>query len=139
MRRGTDEIRDSLAVKNTIPNVSAVLMRKPNLAAIASELVNLRTRATGSSTCTCSSVGISRPSPEPLNYHRRHSGSMTIGHGGLNLMRETLLIQRHVLDRHPIAPDVERRREASLQATYGASASMRTVRRATRTTRPCGH
>lgn len=33
-------------------------------------------------------------------------------------MRETLLVQRHVLDRHPIPPEVERRREASLQATY---------------------
>ena len=56
--------------------------------------------------------------PEPLNYHRRHSTSVTIGHGGLNLMKETLLVQRHVLDRHPILPDVERKREAHLQATY---------------------
>ena len=42
VRRGVDEIRDSLAVKNTIPNVSAVLMRKPNLAEIENELLSLR-------------------------------------------------------------------------------------------------
>jgi hypothetical protein len=56
--------------------------------------------------------------PDPLNYHRRHAASVTIGHGGLNLMRETLLVQRHVLDRHSVPPDVERKREAHLQTTY---------------------
>ena len=56
--------------------------------------------------------------PEALNFHRRHSGSVTIGHGGLNLMRETLIVQQHVLRRHGISPDVETKRETSLQVTY---------------------
>ena len=118
VRRGVDEVRDSLSVKNTIPNVSAVLMRKPDLAAIESELLTLRNAGDWLVYVHLLERGDIAYSPEPLNYHRRHSGSMTIGHGGLNLMRETLLVQRHVLDRHPIAPEVEGKREACLQATY---------------------
>ena len=33
-------------------------------------------------------------------------------------MRETLLVQRHVLDRHPMPPDIDRKRDAHLQSTY---------------------
>ena len=118
VRRGTDEVRDSLAVKNTIPNVSAVLMRKPDLTAIESQLLTLRNAGDWLVYVHLLERGDIAYSPEPLNYHRRHSGSMTIGHGGLNLMRETLLVQRYVHGRHAIALDVERKREASLQATY---------------------
>ena len=118
VRRGADEIRDSLAVKNTIPNVSAVLMRKPDLAAIEAELLTLRNAGDWLVYVHLLESGDIAFVPEPLNYHRRHSGSVTIGHGGLNLMRETLLVQRRILDHHEVAADVERRREAHLQATY---------------------
>ena len=39
VRPGRDEIRDTLAVKNTIPNASAVLMLRPDLEAIRDRLV----------------------------------------------------------------------------------------------------
>jgi O-antigen biosynthesis protein len=56
--------------------------------------------------------------PEALNSHRRHASSVTIGRGGVNLMREILLVQQHVLERHAISADAEQCREASLQRTY---------------------
>jgi glycosyltransferase involved in cell wall biosynthesis/SAM-dependent methyltransferase len=118
VRRGVDEVRDSLAVKNTIPNVSAVLMRKPDLSEIASELITLRNAGDWRVYVYLLERGDLAFFPEPLNYHRRHGGSVTIGNGGLNLMRETLLLQRHILDRHALSPDVERKREAHLQSTY---------------------
>jgi glycosyltransferase involved in cell wall biosynthesis/SAM-dependent methyltransferase len=118
VRRGIDEIRDSLAVKNTIPNVSAVLMKKPDLAAIESELLTLRNAGDWLVYVHLLEKGDIAFVPEPLNYHRRHSGSVTIGHGGLNLMRETLLVQRRILARHQVSADVECRRDAHLQATY---------------------
>ena len=118
VRRGIDEIRDSLAVKNTIPNVSAVLMKKPDLAAIESELLTLRNAGDWLVYVHLLEKGDIAFVPEPLNYHRRHSGSVTIGHGGLNLMRETLLMQRRILGRHQVSAEVECRREAHLQATY---------------------
>ena len=118
VRRGIDEIRDSLAVKNTIPNVSAVLMKKPDLAAIESELLTLRNAGDWLVYVHLLEKGDIAFVPEPLNDHRRHSGSVTIGQGGLNLMRETLLMQRRILGRHQVSAEVECRREAHLQATY---------------------
>jgi glycosyltransferase involved in cell wall biosynthesis len=118
VRRGIDEVRDSLAVKNTIPNVSAVLMRKPDLSAIESQLVTLRNAGDWLVYVHLLERGDLAFFAEALNFHRRHGDSVTIGHGHVNLMRETLLVQRHVFDRHTVAPDVERKRDAHLQATY---------------------
>ena len=118
VRSGIDEIRDSLAVKNTIPNVSAVVMRRPNLGDIETELLELRNAGDWLVYVHLLEHGDVAFIPQSLNYHRRHSASVTIGHGGLNLMRETLLVQRRVLDRHEIPAEVECKRQAHLQATY---------------------
>jgi glycosyltransferase involved in cell wall biosynthesis/SAM-dependent methyltransferase len=118
VRRGTDEIRDSLAIKNTIPNVSAVLMRKPDLSEIETTLLNLRNAGDWLVYVHLLERGDVAFVPAALNSHRRHGGSVTIGHGGVNLMREILFVQRYVLARHAVAADVERKRDASLQATY---------------------
>ncbi|MEO7270606.1 MAG: glycoside hydrolase family 99-like domain-containing protein [Vicinamibacterales bacterium] len=118
VRRGTEEIRDSLAVKNTIPNVSAVLMRKPDLSEITAQLLSLKNAGDWLVYVHLLESGDVAFFPQPLNYHRRHGGSMTIGHGGLNLMREILIVQRWVVDRHPIPPAVERKRDAHLQSIY---------------------
>jgi glycosyltransferase involved in cell wall biosynthesis/SAM-dependent methyltransferase len=118
VRPGVEEIRDSLIIKNTIPNVSAVLMRKPNLAPIEAELLALRNAGDWLVYIHLLERGDLAFIPESLNYHRRHGRSVTIGRGGLNLMRETLLVQRRVLDRHSISPEIDRKRKAHLQSTY---------------------
>jgi O-antigen biosynthesis protein len=118
VRRGVDEIRDSLIVKNTIPNVSAVLMRKPDLSEIEPQLASLRNAGDWLLYVHLLERGDLAYFPDVANSHRRHAASVTIGKGGINLMREILLVQRHILARHPIAPDVERLREAHLQTTY---------------------
>ena len=93
-------------------------MRKPNLAPIESELLALRNAGDWLVYVHLLERGDLAFVPESLNYHRRHDGSLTIGRGGLNLMRETLLLQRRVLDRHSISPEIDRKREAYLQSTY---------------------
>jgi glycosyltransferase involved in cell wall biosynthesis/SAM-dependent methyltransferase len=118
VRGGRDEIRDSLVVKNTIPNVSAVLMRRPDLAAIESQLVTLRNAGDWLTYVHLLERGKIAFVPLSLNFHRRHGSSVTIGQGGLNLMREILQVQRYILDRHQIAPDVEHKRDRHLQDTY---------------------
>jgi O-antigen biosynthesis protein len=118
VRHGLDEIRDSLVVKNTIPNVSAVLMRKPDLTAIESQLVTMRNAGDWLVYVHLLGRGDVAFVPDALNYHRRHRRSLTIGQGGLNLLRETLAVQQYVLDRHRITPDTERKRQSSLQAAY---------------------
>ena len=72
VRRGTDEVRDSLAVKNTIPNASAVVMRKPDLTAIESVLLGLRNAGDWLVYVHALERGAIAFVPEPLNSHRRH-------------------------------------------------------------------
>ena len=118
IRRGVDEVRDSLAIKNTIPNVSAVLMRRPDLRAIETQLLSLRNAGDWFVYVHLLEAGDVAFIPEVLNYHRRHAGSVTIGQGGLNLMRETMVVQRYIEDRHELPPEVQGKRDAHLQSTY---------------------
>lgn len=118
VRRGVDEVADTLAIKNTIPNVSAVLMRKPDLTEIAADLVELRNAGDWLVYAHVLERGDVAFIPTALNYHRRHHGSLTLGKGGVNLMRETMLVQQFIKSRHTITSDVEARRTAYLQTTY---------------------
>ncbi len=118
MRRGVDEIRDTLIVKNTIPNVSAVVMRRPDLQPIAERLARLRNAGDWLVYLHVLEHGAIAFEPEALNRHRRHGGSVTIGKGGLNLMREILTVQAMALEHHPVTAVTEARREATLQTIY---------------------
>jgi glycosyltransferase involved in cell wall biosynthesis len=118
VRRGIDEIRDSLIIKNTIPNVSAVVMRRPDLSAIAGTLVGLRNAGDWMVYLHLLERGDIAFVPDALNLHRRHGRSVTIGKGGLNLMREILFVQRRALERHGVVATVEAKRQACLQTTY---------------------
>jgi glycosyltransferase involved in cell wall biosynthesis/SAM-dependent methyltransferase len=117
-RPGVDEIRDTLVIKNTIPNVSAVLMRRVDLSGIEQRLVGLKNAGDWLLYTHLLEGGNIAFVPEALNFHRRHASSVTIGKGGLNLMREILIVQQHLLEKYSIAPGVERQMELSLQRTY---------------------
>ena len=136
VRRGIDEIRDSLAVKNTIPNVSAVLMRKPDLSGIASQLVTLRNAGDWLVYVHLLERGDVAFFPQALNYHRRHDGSQTIGHGGLEPDAGNAL--RRALRAGP-APDLSasggEARGAPAGDSTSISASTTTGRPPTRITR----
>lgn len=118
VRDGVDEIRDTLVVKNTIPNVSAVVMRRVDLTPIADRLVQLRNAGDWLVYLHVLEGGHLAFVPTALNRHRRHGGSLTIGKGGLNLMRELIVVQRYALERHAITPTVNATREAWLQTVY---------------------
>jgi O-antigen biosynthesis protein len=118
VRQGIEEIRDTLVVKNTIPNVSGVLMRSVDVAAIQDKLLGLKNAGDWLLYVHLLSSGSVAFVSEALNAHRRHAGSVTIGRGGLNLMREILMVQQFVLERHGETADATTKREASLQATY---------------------
>jgi hypothetical protein len=118
VRRGVDEIRDTLVVKNTIPNVSAVVMRNTDVTAIQDKLLGLKNAGDWLLYVHMLGSGSLAFVSDALNAHRRHAGSVTIGRGGLNLMREILMVQQFVLERHGETADATAKREASLQATY---------------------
>ncbi len=118
VRPGPDEIRDTLAIKNTIPNVSAALMRRIDLASIEGPLVAMKNAGDWLLYAHLLERGQIGFVSEALNSHRRHPSSVTIGQGGLNLMRESLMVQRYVRERYRLTSDTERLMEASLQHNY---------------------
>jgi glycosyltransferase involved in cell wall biosynthesis len=118
VRPGLDEIRDTLAVKNTIPNVSAVLMRRLDLSGVEDKLATLRNAGDWLLYVYLLEHGSIAFVPDALNSHRRHPSSVTIGGNGLNLMRETLMVQQLVIERHRISADTDRKRENNLQRIY---------------------
>lgn len=88
VRPGMDEISDTLAIKNTIPNVSAVLMRRIDLSSVEHKLASLKNAGDWLLYVHLLEHGSIGFVPEALNSHRRHASSATIGGASLNLMRE---------------------------------------------------
>ena len=77
---GIAEISDALAIKNTIPNVSAVVFKRPNLNGF-STLNKISNYKVGGDWCFYVSIleqGKIGFIPEALNYHRRHLQGITI-------------------------------------------------------------
>lgn len=97
VREGEDEIREALAIKNTIPNASAVLMRRPDLSAIEPLLTRLRNAGDWMVYLHLAQQGRIAFSPLALNAHRRHGGSLTLDPARAGrLMWEIVAVQRHL-------------------------------------------
>ncbi|HJU25454.1 MAG TPA: glycoside hydrolase family 99-like domain-containing protein [Rhodanobacteraceae bacterium] len=109
--RGADENRKYLAVKNTIPNVSAVLFRRDALRkAIARELATMASFKVAGDWIAYLAVleeGDIAFVPESLNLHRRHGSSVTNGSDRRSHLLEVLRVQRLVSERYRPAPDVQ--------------------------------
>jgi glycosyltransferase involved in cell wall biosynthesis len=100
---GIDEIRAALAVKNTIPNVSAVVFRRrPLIEALEANLEELdRLRVAGDWLVYLDVVlqGKAAFAARALNSHRRHTASVTRTSDELSHLREVITVQRKVRDR----------------------------------------
>ena len=75
---GEAEIASALAIKNTIPNVSAVLFRRRDLAEIAPALSSDRYCGDWRAYAMLAQRGWIGYSPEPLNQTRRHADNLTL-------------------------------------------------------------
>jgi glycosyltransferase involved in cell wall biosynthesis len=110
--KGSDENGRYLAVKNTIPNVSAVLFRREALRnAIERELDTLSGFHVAGDWIAYLAVleqGDIAFVPESLNLHRRHPAGVTIGSDRRTHMLEVLRAQRLVSERYPVGPEVQR-------------------------------
>jgi glycosyltransferase involved in cell wall biosynthesis len=70
-----EEVQSSLAIRNTIPNASAVLFKKFSISSIIDELVEYKFAGDWFFYLNLLSEGDVSFVSEPLNYHRRHSQS----------------------------------------------------------------
>ena len=79
---GPAELDEGFSVKNTIPNVSGALFQREALAQILDKhMAEIRTYRVAGDWCTyahLATLGKVAFDPRPLNYHRRHTGSVTI-------------------------------------------------------------
>jgi glycosyltransferase involved in cell wall biosynthesis len=95
---GLDEIRTCLAVKNTIPNVSAVVFEKKTMLNVLKERIDeIKTFQVAGDWMTYIYIlehGKIAYSPKSLNLHRRHKNSVTLGNFEIRQLEEILRVQQ---------------------------------------------
>lgn len=109
---GVEEIRSALAVKNTIPNVSACVFRKDALAATlaahSAEIERYRVAGDWMAYVRLLQHGKIAFDPRPLNQHRRHAASVTASAlPGEELLREITEIQDIVASENELSPRIK--------------------------------
>ncbi len=119
---GLAEIREALAIKNTIPNVSGVLFRRQPLVAVLSKHIDalVQYKVAGDWATYVELLGGGRVafSPEPLNLHRRHDTSVTLSRFDLSQLTEIMRVQKQVRDRFDLDHEVRARAAAYAQELY---------------------
>ncbi len=118
VRKGQDEIRDTLAIKNTIPNASAVLMRGPNLEMVKDRLVQHMNAGDWLTYVHLLEDGSIYFCPDVLNSHRVHGRGLTQGGNTVRHFTEILVVQEYIRDRHPLSDDTLHKVEDMRQRTY---------------------
>tara|TARA_R110002051_G_scaffold139514_1_gene212200 strand:- start:13455 stop:16823 length:3369 start_codon:yes stop_codon:yes gene_type:complete len=105
---GRAELNAGLAVKNTLPNVSGVLFRREALAQVLTERFDeIRSYRVAGDWCAyvhLAAHGKIAFDPRPLNYHRRHAGSVTNSRFTQAEWDEIARMQARVRDLADISP-----------------------------------
>lgn len=117
-RAGRDEIMDTLAIKNTIPNASGVLMKKPDLSGIREQLLQLKNAGDWLSYVHILESGSIYFTPKVLNSHRVHIGGVTRGGNAVRLMHEIIQVQGYLRAHHELTADTVAKIEEMRQFTY---------------------
>jgi hypothetical protein len=119
---GVDEILNALSIKNTIPNVSAVVFRRDVLrAALQAKIEHLHALRVAGDWVTYIEVlqhGKISFSPRPLNSHRRHSSSVTLSSFNLSQLREIMSVQQMVRERFPVPESTSRAAEGYAERLF---------------------
>lgn len=102
-----DELDHGLGVKNTIPNVSAVVFQREALLRTLREgieqICSYRIAGDWMAYLSVLEKGRLAFNPASVNHHRRHSGSVTIGGDNLPHLREVMRVQQHVRMRYDLS------------------------------------
>ena len=126
-RSGTEEIAEALAIKNTIPNVSAAVFRRATLANVLRDHLDEMAKYRNVADWLCyirllergGSVAFTARS---LNNHRRHARSITIASSGRRHLDEIAAMQAtaaDVVEVRPEALSLARRYHASIAEKFG--------------------
>lgn len=95
---GAEELKDAMSIKNSIPNVSAVVFKKFDLNEILDELLKFKVAGDWYFYVWLLKKGGIYFSPKSLNYHRRHSSSVTHSLNAKRHFDEVCRMQDYVRD-----------------------------------------
>jgi O-antigen biosynthesis protein len=119
---GKEEIRSVLAIKNTIPNVSSVVFHRDTLVSELEKNIDyissFRVAGDWATYVKVLDKGALAFSPEPLNLHRRHQGSITLGSFNEKQLHEILAVQKQIRIDYGLPKDVEQSANAYAQSLY---------------------
>ncbi len=110
---GVDEITSVMAVKNSVPNVSAVLFRREHLLSTLrehiDEVASYRFAGDWSLYVHLLQKGKIAFDPSPLNHHRRHANSVTSGADKKRHLDEVRRMQLFVGQQHRVSDSTRRK------------------------------
>jgi hypothetical protein len=123
-RYGMIEIQEALSVRNTIPNVSAVVFRLGPLAQVLQQHIEEMAGYRNAGDWLCyvrllSYGGLVWFTASSLNNHRRHLASVTLSSRDARHVEEISAVQRLVAEMVPVAPE---RLEAAKRLREGVAA-----------------
>lgn len=111
VRSGIDEITELMSVKNTVPNVSAVLFKRDSLQAVLKEHIDEVTSYNFAGDWALYvrllAQGKIAFNPAPLNRHRRHADSVTSGANKNRHLSEVQKMQAVVRQRHTVSKKMQ--------------------------------
>jgi hypothetical protein len=106
LREGTREITDTLAVKNTIPNVSGAVFRKVDISGILPELTGFRVAGDWFFYVWLLRGGNIAYSAKSLNRHRRHAKGVTLSEDKERHFNEIVGMQEYILRHFDVDDEV---------------------------------
>lgn len=119
---GTDEICSVLAIKNSLPNVSAVVFRTSTLKTVLDshieEICQLKIAGDWLTYIHVLSHGKIAFSATPMNNHRRHDDSITLNSFGQQQLDEIISMQQFVKNNFDITDDITTKADAYIQQLY---------------------
>ena len=116
---GHYEISNSLYIKNTIPNVSGVIFRKRDLLEVLVEfredIDTYRFAGDWMTYLRLLERGAVSFTKDSLNFHRRHSSSVTLANHSIDLLREIARVQSDTIERFDLGPAAKSRADQYIQ------------------------
>jgi len=106
-RPGVEEICDSLAIKNTIPNVSAVVFKKVDISGIVEDLVSYKVAGDWFFYIWLLKTGSISYCARSLNLHRRHKKSVTTSGNAQQHFNEIVSVQDYVKNNFTLDPTIQ--------------------------------